>query len=52
MLTKHDNKKHGYRCDKTKMVPKVIYSDENGFYCEEVAKAKFGEEEVLNAESE
>ena len=43
-VEKINNKAHGYHCDKTRQVPKVIYRDEDGFMCEEVAVKKYGQE--------
>lgn len=49
VLTKLKNKLHGYHCDKCNVVPKVIFSDENGFLCEDHATKKYGAELVISA---
>lgn len=49
VLTKLKNKLTGYHCDKCNIVPKVIFSDENGFLCEDHAVKKYGLDAVKSA---
>ena len=41
-VEKIKNKLYGYKCDKTRITPTVIYRDEDGFMCYEVAVKKYG----------
>lgn len=49
MLTKLKNKTLGYHCDSTKIVPKIIFTNGENFFCEEAAIKKFGAEMVKEA---
>lgn len=48
-ITKILNKVHGYHCDKCRVVPKVIFSNNEGFLCKDHAVSTYGAEAVANA---
>lgn len=48
-LIKINNKLYGYKCDKTNLVDKVMYSDNTKWLSKNAAVNEWGQEAVANA---